>query len=293
LGFFIKEIMLFIQSAYEYLVANSMRQEHYRVGQFANQEYTIKIEKDVTNQRSVVVGSLTVHAEQAMQLLLLISTLKTSGSSHITLFSPYLGYQRQDLIQHGLSQGLNFATDLLRTVGVDEIITLEPHNLTNLTTLSLPVYSYGGQIFFEEEVAHFINGGFGFVFPDAGAAVRYDWLLEKFPAALHGCFVKSRFHDLVHLTSFEGKVGKKVIVYDDILDSGQTLVQVCIALKSMGVEEIVIFVVHAFFHGMAWQELFNLGVIMIYCTNSIPAADQIKHAGVKVQSISFLLQKFI
>ncbi len=84
-----------------------------------------------------------------------------------------------------------------------------------------------------------------------------------------------------------------MIIYDDILDSGQTMLQVCIALRQMGVEEIVIFVTHAFFHGYAWHDLWNCGVKKLYCTNSLPSAHQIKHLEIHVKSIAEFLQKSI
>jgi ribose-phosphate pyrophosphokinase len=285
--------MLFVQDQYQYLVDQSTLQQHYTIGQFANGEYTIKLESFVVGQKCTVIGSLTASADQAMQLLLLLATLKRSGALHVTLFSPYLSYQRQDAMIPGLSQGLCFADDLLRGVGVDQVITIEPHTEASLTSLQVPVYAYSAESIFEQDIARLVAAGFGFVIPDAGAVMRYAWLFEKFPAATQGYFLKTRLHGMVQLTAFEGKVGRKVIVYDDILDSGQTLMQICIALKTMGVEEIVIFVTHAFFHGNAWQNLFDLGVIMLYCTNSVPAADQIKHLQIQAKSIAFLLQKSI
>lgn len=285
--------MLFVQDQYQYLIAQSTLQQHYTVGQFANGEYTIKLESCVVGQKVCLIGSLTAPADQAMQLLLLLATLKRSGALHVTLISPYLSYQRQDGVTPGLSQGLCFADDLLHGVGVDQIITIEPHNVASLHSLQVPVYAYSAESIFEQDIARLVAAGFGFVFPDAGAGMRYAWLSEKFPAATQGYFFKTRVHGMVQLTSFEGKVGRKVILYDDILDSGQTLIQICIALKAMGVEEIVIFVTHAFFHGNAWQNLFDLGVIVLYCTNSVPAADQIRYLQIQVKSIAFLLQKSI
>ena len=285
--------MLFVQDQYQYLVTKSMNQEHYLVSQFDNQEFVLTLTQAVYGKKCMVIGSLTAPADQALQLLILLHTLKQSGAISVTLFSPYLGYQRQDRLSAELSHGLQWADAMLHAAGVAQVVTIEPHSQESLTILKVPVFSYSAQSIFEKEIAYFVDLGFGFVFPDAGSALRQGWILESFPAALHGSFIKQRFHGMIDLQSFRGKVGRKVIVYDDILDSGQTLLQVCIALRHMGVEEIVIFVTHAFFNGLAWQDLWSLGIKTLYCTDSLPNAYQIKHLNIHVKSIALFLQKSI
>ncbi|MDP3787953.1 MAG: ribose-phosphate diphosphokinase [Candidatus Chromulinivorax sp.] len=285
--------MLFIQDQYQYLVEKSMHREDYLVSQFDNQEFALKITPQVYEQKCMVLGSLTAPADQALQLLLLLHTLSKAGVKQLILFSPYLGYQRQDAVDTGRSHGLQWADAMLHAAGVQQIITIESHCQQSLLSLKIPVVSYSAEYIFEQEIAHFVSLGFSFIFPDAGAAARHHWISEKFPASLQGSFVKNRLHGTVNIQGFQGKMSRKVIIYDDILDSGQTLLQVCIALREMGVEEIIIFVTHAFFHGHAWNDLWSLGVKKLYCTNSLPCADQIKHLGIHVKSIAEFLQKSI
>ncbi len=285
--------MLFVQDQYQYLVEKFIHHERYLVSQFDNKEFVLKLTSELYGQKCVVVGSMTAPADQVIQLLLLLHTLNKAGAKQLILFSPYLGYQRQDGDRAGYSHGLPWADAMLHATGVQQIITIEPHCQQSLGSLQVPVVSYSAEYIFEQEIAHFTSLGFGFVFPDAGAAARHQWISEKFPTSQQGSFIKNRLHGVVDLHGFQGKVGRKVIIYDDILDSGQTLLQVCIALRQMDVEEIVIFVTHAFFHGYAWNDLWNLGVKKLYCTNSLPSADQVKHLGIHVKSITEFLQKTI
>ncbi len=285
--------MLFIQNQYQYFVVELKYPRNYTVIEFSNGEYAIELEHQVAGQDCVVVGSLTGPAKEALVLLLLIATLKKFGALQVVLVAPYLGYQRQDHEVELQSLGMQFADKLLHTGGVDRIITLEPHNITALQNLQVPIDYFSSEIIFYDEIDRFVTQGFGFVFPDFGAALRYDWLLEKFPDTIHGYFIKNRIEDFVQIIDFHGKVGDKVIIYDDILDSGATLIQTCIALQSMGVGKIVIFVTHAFFHGDVWRKLFNLGVVMLYCTNSLPEAHRMDHTQIKVLPATILLQNFI
>lgn len=285
--------MLFVQDQYQYLVTKSMHQEHFLVSQFDNQEFVLKLTQQVFGQKCVVLGSLTAPVDQVLQLLLLLHTLSTSGATHITLFSPYLGYQRQDGLSVGTLHGLQWADAMLHAAGVTQVITIEPHNQLSLVGLKVPVVSYSAEYIFQDEIEHFVSLGFSFVFPDAGAVLRYRWIVEKFPTVAQGSFIKNRQHGMVDVQEFQGKVGRKVVLYDDILDSGQTLIQICIALRQLGVEEIVIFVTHAFFHGQAWNDLWKLGVKMLYCTDSLPAAHNMHHLEISKKSIALFLQKSI
>jgi len=285
--------MLFVQDQYCYLVKDLSSVESFTVQLFENQECQLTLNRSVAGKDCVIVGSLTAAFEQQLSLLQLCHVLKKSGATKIILFSPYLGYQRQDKIKIDCLQGLVWADAMLKASGVDVVQTIEPHHQQSLTTLQIPVFAHSAQFLFQKAMARFVDAGFGFVFPDAGARARYVWIQELFPQTAQGVFMKHRMHGMVQLQGFSGKIGRKVIVYDDILDSGTTLVQVCIALRQLGVEEIVIFVTHAFFHGSAWCDLWSLGVKALYCSNSLPAADQIEHPRIHVQSIQEILKKSI
>lgn len=285
--------MLFVQDQYRYLVKDIVLQEHYVVEQFANQEYVIKSLPAVLNRKCLVIGSLTSSADQALSLLLLLYTLVQEGAEQVILYSPYLGYQRQDFQLIGQSEGLQWADRMLLAAGVDTIISIDPHCLDYLSQLQIPVMTQTTESIFDQEMAYFVSMGFTFIFPDQGAALRYHWIQETFPSVSQGWFLKKRSMYEVELQNFNGKLSNKVMICDDILDSGQTLIQTCIVLKQMGVQEIVIFVSHAFFHGTAWNDLWSLGVKVLYCTNSTFQSQQLCHPSVCVKSIMPLMQKYL
>jgi len=285
--------MLFIQEQYQYLVSNNLKQEHYDTNQFDNQELVINLSSSVTGRQCLVVGSLTASPEQALQLLLLLHTLVQEHAQQVVLYAPYLGYQRQDCHKIGKSQGLLWADTMLCATGVQGVIAIEPHDEFFFQNLKTSVVMQSAESIFDVDMANFILNGFSFIFPDYGSIKRSAWIRETFPQVSYGYFSKKREQGIIQLHNFQGKISRKVIVYDDILDSGETLIQACIALKQMNVEEIVIFVTHAFFHGTAWNDLWNLGVKVLFCTNSTPQADRIDHPKIYVKSIMPLLQKYL
>lgn len=284
-----KDCMFFFQDQYQYLAAHFSHKNYYELKQFANQEFIVKVSKSVIRQHCVVVGSLTAPQDQVISLLLLLHTLVQEKASSVILYSPYFGYQRQDVQKIGRSHGLLWADAMLHATGIQKIITIEPHCEKIFSLLQVPIIIQKSELIFTQEMAHFVSIGFTFVYPDRGAVERSAWIHNLFPSVDQGFFLKTRNFESIDLYDFQGKIGKKVIVYDDILDSGQTLVQTCIILKLMQVEEIVIFVTHALFNGQVWNDLWELGVKVLYCTDSMPQAHRISHSRIKVKSIAPLL----
>ena len=285
--------MFFIQNQYRYFMQKNIQAVQYTLENFDNKEYLLNIFNTVLAQKCVIIGSLTAPDSECIELLLLIHTLKQSKAEKIILWSPYLGYQRQENIMMNKSTGLLWADTMLKAAGVDLVITVDAHNEKSLLSLQVPVRSYSMKSVFFEEINYFVYRGFSFVFPDAGSVDRYAWLTESFPMVEYAFFFKKRIFNQILFDSFHGTIQQRVIIFDDILDSGKTLVQTCLLLRNMGVQEIVIFVSHAFFSGHVWKDLWGIGVTVLYCTDSVPAVQSISSMPVSVKSISFLLQKSI
>lgn len=285
--------MLFFQEQYEYLARGLPEYNLYKIQQFKNQELVVKLVDDVQDQKCIVVGSLTASQEQSLALLLLLHTLVQQKASSVILYSPYLGYQRQDFYKIGRSQGFLWADALLVSTGIVQVVTLEPHNRDQISFANVPVLAQTPDLIFAYDMAYFVSLGFTFIYPDAGASKRSAWVYNLFPHVSYGFFLKKRNFEQLTVHAFQGKIGKKVMVYDDILDSGQTLIQTCMELKLMGVEEIVIFVTHAFFHGIAWNDLWELGVKALYCTNSTLQAHKINHERIHVKAITPLIKNIV
>ena len=88
-------------------------------------------------------------------------------------------------------------------------------------------------------------------------------------------FTKKRLPGgIVHSKLF-GEVEEQVILIDDIIDTGATLISACIELKRKGVKNITIMVTHGLFTGNVWERLWKFGVQRIYCTDSVPLREQL------------------
>jgi ribose-phosphate pyrophosphokinase len=61
-----------------------------------------------------------------------------------------------------------------------------------------------------------------------------------------------------------------VVIIDDILDTGTTLVSACERLVAVGAREIYIMVTHGQFTGERWKDLWSVRVKRIFCTDTLP-----------------------
>jgi ribose-phosphate pyrophosphokinase len=79
-------------------------------------------------------------------------------------------------------------------------------------------------------------------------------------------------------------VGKKVVIIDDMIDTGGTLVSACEKLRVVGVAEIYILVTHGLFTGRSWLQLWSLGVRRIFCTDTVPLRSDVDAANISIVS---------
>lgn len=86
--------------------------------------------------------------------------------------------------------------------------------------------------------------------------------------------------------------GKNVIIFDDMIRSGSSIISAAKAYKSIGAKDIYAVCVHGVFVDGAIDELKKSGVIKgVYCTNTHAHAQQIKDKFVHVYDMSDVLLK--
>jgi ribose-phosphate pyrophosphokinase len=261
-----------------------------QIGRFPNGELYARLDGPVAGRVCAVLGSLAPPDEQILSVLLLAHTLKRNGARRVVALLPYLGYARQDRAEPGQSLGAAWAGDLLRAAGVDQLLTIDVHSRLATTCFPIPLDSLSPAVVFADALR---QGGLTdvcVVAPDEGALERSGAVVRAAgirtpPAHLH----KVRDADGVTHSSLEGTITSRVVIVDDILDTGGTLLSACAALRQAGAKEISVLVTHGLFTGQRWRELPALGVRRIYTTDSIPAAQQPAWELVEVLQVAGLI----
>jgi phosphoribosylpyrophosphate synthetase len=88
-------------------------------------------------------------------------------------------------------------------------------------------------------------------YPDEGAWKRFHWQFESFPEII--C-TKVRDGDKRIVRLKEGApAGRHVVIVDDLVQSGGTLVECARALKAAGAAQVSAYVTHGVFPGRSWE----------------------------------------
>lgn len=242
----------------------------YSIRRFANQERQLILQRSVEHRNCLIVGSVMPSEKELFQLLVLCHTLKKERANKVSALVPYLAYTRQDKDEANKSRMLALIGQLSQAAGLDELITVDAHSSIFHTLLPFPSHSISTKLLFAQTIAHLGTKDISLVAPDKGALQRCKDIGHELGLSQVAFFEKTRHGSQVKHSQLFGSVGTRVLVIDDILDTGNTLISACTQLVKLGVEEIHIMVTHGIFTGSHWKKLWNLHVKKIYCTDTVP-----------------------
>jgi ribose-phosphate pyrophosphokinase len=220
-----------------------------------------------------VLAALAPPDAHLVEALLLCHTLRGNGAHGVTLLAPYLAYTRQDREETGHSRATAWVGALLPASGVERVITVDAHSARVGELFPVPLVSLSPARLFAEEILRFAFQDATVVAPDAGARERAEAV--RVAAGMTtpiACMEKTRTAGGV-TGVLHGAVGRRVVIVDDILDTGGTLIACAQALQHAGVREIIVMVTHALFTGDAWSHLWEYGVMKLVCLDTIPIGE--------------------
>lgn len=261
-----------------------------RLARFANGELYLRAETIVEGHVCAVLGSLAPPDEQLLKVLLLAHTLKREGARRVVALLPYLGYARQDQAEPGQSLGAAWVGALLAGAGVDEVVTVDVHSPQAADCIPLPVRSLSPAGVFADALRHQELTEVTVVAPDEGALSRCEAVARA--AGIEAPVAHLRKHrdarGVTH-SALVGEITPRIVIVDDILDTGGTLLSACRALRRARALEITVMVTHGLFTDERWRELPALGVQRIYATDSLPGAGERGGGTVEVLSLASLI----
>lgn len=265
----------------------------FQCARFMDGEMCMSVQTGVAGQDCLVIGSMAPPDSQALEFLMLADALKRAGAATVWGCLPYLAYTRQDKVAPGRSGGIATIGALCRTAGLDGLVTIDLHSELDKRLAGLPLLSLMPfPALFVEEITSLGWPDIAVAAPDSGALPRNRELARSLgltEEAVHA----SQYRSSLSRPDFEGDIGPNVVLADDILDSGRTLVSACNVLRQRGVRRMAIAVTHGLFAGSIWRELFGIGVTDLFVTDSCPQALQTEQPEVHVVSIKPLLAKLL
>jgi ribose-phosphate pyrophosphokinase len=289
-------MILFSLSGYENIAqqlraAASVQIGRFSIRRYANQELHALIEASVSGEYCIILGTIAPPDESLLSVLLLAETTKKEGAGKITAVLPYLAYSRQDKDKPGESLGTAWVGALLKSSGIDQVLTVDVHSERDKQLFPIPLISLSTDNLFADAIRKHGLINATIVAPDNGAINRCEAVKKAagMPIGETPYFEKKRTEKgIVHYGPI-GKVGAKVVIVDDMIDTGETLVSACTKLRVAGAQEIYILVTHGLFTGSSWLQLWSLGVKRIFCTDTVPLRSGIDKTNITLFPVAPLI----
>jgi ribose-phosphate pyrophosphokinase len=242
---------------------------------FPDGETYIRLVGNVQNEHVAIVQTTsTAQDTRLMQLAFMANAAKRNGARKVTAAVPYLAYARQDkMFLQGENISVETVAAMLKAAGVDALITVNIHAENALNNFSFPAKTLSAIPLLAE---YFVQKGYKKTFalsPDKGAM----YLAHQAQHTLggeEGYLIKHRDRhtgQTIQTAKHLNVKGKTVIIFDDIISTGGTIVGAAKILKEQGAERICTACVHPLLVGDAEKRILDAGVKEIVGTDSVPS----------------------
>jgi ribose-phosphate pyrophosphokinase len=269
---------------------------------FPNENIFVKLHSSVRGQDVYVIQTTSspVH-RNLMELLILIQTLRLDSAARITAVVPYLAYGRSDKKdQPRVPITARLIADMIEVAGADRYMTLDPHAGQVQGFFSIPgdvlttfhlITDYARNIRKKMHDPVVVSVDLGFAKKGRNFAATLEAPIAFIEKRRVANDAKAEA-----LTIIGDIKGRDVILVDDEIDTGSSIVQAVNLVKNNGARDVYVVFVHAILSRNASERLAILPVTEFITTDTVPLSqEKRKHleGRIKVISVAPLLSEVI
>lgn len=296
--------ILFSSGTYTYLRDKMLRSDQYTKGEvevkyFPDGERYQRILTDIDGKDVVLLGG-TVSDTDTLEIYDLACGIAKHGAHSLTLVIPYFGYST---MERSVKKG-----EVVTAKTRARIFSVIPQTTAGNCVILLDLHSEGIPHYFEGDIktrhiygkpviinaARELSGGdFVVACTDAGRAKWVESLANDLHVNAAFVFKRRISGEETAVTSISADVkGKVVIIYDDMIRTGGSLIHAGEAYKNAGASQIYAVTTHGLFSGKAIEKLRSAGIFeKVVSTDSHPNAEKLQDDFFMVKSISDLLNQ--
>lgn len=226
-----------------------------KVDQFSDGEMSPQFGESVREKRVFLVCT-TSSPTEIVKLLLALDAAKRASAREVIAILPYYGYSRQDRKEGPRGAiGARLMADLIQTAGADRLICLDLHADQIQGFFNGPLNLISGHIVFSAFLRNLPADQYTICSPDAGGVKRankfYQQFLKQFPDSTFAMLSKLRDKpNSIERMDLIGDVsGRHVIIIDDMIDTGGTLIKAAQLLKEGGATKVSACITHGVLSG--------------------------------------------
>ena len=270
------------------------------IGHFADGEVCASIYESVRGSDVFLVQSTSRPVnDNLMELLVMIDAMKRASAGRVTAVIPYFGYARQDRKAKARDPiSAKLVANMLVAAGADRVLTMDLHAAQIQGFFDIPVDNlYGNPIFVDYYAKKFGERceDMVVVSPDVGSVARARAFAQKLGMGLAIVDKRRQKANSSEVMNIIGDVrGKRVILFDDMVDTGGSLCGAAQALVELGgATEVYACASHGVLSGPAVDRIEKSVIKEVIFLDTVPARSDVKCDKIKYLSVAHMFAEAI
>ena len=244
---------------------------------FSDGEISVSLYESVRGSDVFIIQSTCNPVnDNLMEMLILLDACKRASASRITLVMPYFGYARQDRKTKSRDPiSAKLVANLITSAGADRVLTMDLHAAQIQGFFDIPVDNLLANPLF----ADFCQREFGeivddvmVVSPDIGSVARARAFALKLGMNLAIIDKRREEANRSEVMNIIGSVeGKRVILFDDLVDTAGSLCEAAKAVVELGgAKDVYACASHGVLSGAAIDRIEKSYIKEVVFTDTIP-----------------------
>ena len=266
------------------------------VSRFSEGEIRIKINEDVRGRDVFLIQPTCPPVnDNVMELLIILDAFRRASARRITAVLPYYGYARQDRKdQPRVPITAKLIANIITKAGADRVLTMDLHAQQIQGFFDIPVdHLYAFPViasYFRKKKLKNLT----VVSPDVGGIKMARAYAKTLNADLAIVDKRRSGPNEVEAMNLIGEVkGRTVLIPDDMIATGGSLVEAVNALVKFGAADIYASCTHAILSGNAVKNLEKSVLKEVVVTDTIPLPPEKRIPKIKVLPVAPLLGEAI
>ncbi len=243
------------------------------VGKFPEGECKVKIHDNIRGADVFIVQSTCPPVnDNLVELLVMIDACRRASARRITAVIPYFGYARQDRKdQPRVPITAKLVANLITEAGADRVLTMDLHAQQIQGFFDIPLDHLVALPVLIEHFRKLDIKNLSICTADVGG-IKGAWkFADRMNVPLAIVDKKRSGDDKVEALALIGDVkGKNIIIPDDMIATGGTLVNAAKFLRDNGAQDLYAACTHGVLSGSAVEKLKGAGFKEVIMTNTIP-----------------------
>lgn len=273
---------------------------HEPVSIFSDGEIRVRIPPNLRRRHVFIIQPTSPPVnDHIMELLLMIDAARRSSASEINVVMPYFGYARQDRkeMPH-VPVSASVVANMIEHVGANRIVTIDIHAEQEQGFAKLPWDNLYGSYSLLPAIKARNLSNLVVASPDKGGMTRATGYARLLGASGVALVYKERdiaVNNKSDALDMIGEVkGKDVLLVDDMLDTGGTIVSAANFIKKRGAKTVRVVITHGLFTGIALKNINRSEIDEVITTDTIMQLPSVvKQKRITIVSVAPLLSEAI